>query len=346
MDRQLQIKFERARQFGIIKNWCPQTIQKVSGRTLKIVLNQINQYGNGSNCFASQSRLATECGITERTFRRAIEVLEGLGVLCVQRSKVADGQRITLNRYTIVWTELEMMVERMLYERPDKASPAEDFGAEKPEIPKYQPDMVSDQPDTGVLQDCISKYYITTTAPLTPQVESDRRWRRAAADEFFEKPKNEPDAPQRPSPVPAAVCRGTRQPESEIERMLAYAGIEQWATCAAEFEHVGREAIGEAIAWYRANHGLFRGPQAIVHFLRNGSWPAKGVVSPEEAERRLRAEAHRTRSNEAQREAKARAALRDDIVISGRRNKLSNREIGQQLVARGLDPEGFLEDQS
>ena len=416
MERQLSIDFDRARQLCLIKDWRPVTVDRVSGTALKAVLAQINQYGRGRVCFVSQSRLGQECGIHERTCRRAIAVLQSMGILIAVRTHAAEGSRLTTNQYRIVWSQLAVIVERQgryqsalareSTDLPDASAGPSDTRADqrdtradrwfecqgqtdlpdtsagpsdtrtdqrdtradqfsKPRCPN-RPDTSADQQgircnqqgirydqqgirrnqqDTGVLLHCITLPETNYTAPLPPKVDPEPGGRMAAEVLVLESPGQAAangDGLRRPA---ARDPRAPAQPSTAIERLLADAGVELWARCAAEFEHLGPEVIQAAIATYRANRAKLRGPQAIVYALRNGIWPARGMapLKPPDPPDVQRA---RLEQEKQLRLAQSQETLRYEIIVAGRRKKLSDREIGQRLAARGLDPEGFLEDQT
>ena len=84
---------------------------KVNRLTAMAILDRLYLHGDDRPSWPSLATLAAECqGISERTVRRAIEALEGIGVLCVERRRVRRGEARTVNHYTIVWTELSRLL--------------------------------------------------------------------------------------------------------------------------------------------------------------------------------------------------------------------------------------------
>jgi len=97
----------------------------VSAITLKMVLVAIDQFGRGrpGGCYASIKTLAATANIGHRTATRAVESLERLGLICRENDDDRHGRRGSpTNRYTIVWSELAVRVDRFpLFESPAKS---------------------------------------------------------------------------------------------------------------------------------------------------------------------------------------------------------------------------------
>ena len=87
----------------------------VRATALKAMLYAIDQFARGraGGCVASVATLAAAANIGRRTATRAVEVLQLLGLVCVTGDGVRGyhaGQ--PTNRYTIVWSELRVRVDR------------------------------------------------------------------------------------------------------------------------------------------------------------------------------------------------------------------------------------------
>ena len=112
MDAQLQIDFARGEQLGILRDARLPRVPGVAGVSLKAVLRVIDDHGRGRTCWLLHATIAAEAEIGERTARRATRALAALGVLCVERRRIAGGSRASCNHYTIVWSELALLARR------------------------------------------------------------------------------------------------------------------------------------------------------------------------------------------------------------------------------------------
>ena len=161
--RQQQLDFVRGEQLRLLqdaelpKQARDKTGHGVRASALKALLTAIDHYGRGRSggAFASVRTLAAAANVGPRTATRAIEVLQQLGLLCVSN----DGPRIgqlgsPTNRYTIVWSELALLVDRAPLARQRKHSaPASEKGedqsapAARPERPGGRPERPGGRPE-------------------------------------------------------------------------------------------------------------------------------------------------------------------------------------------------------
>ncbi len=93
----------------------------VRAAALKMVLTAIDNYGRGrpGGAYASVETLAKSANVAKRTATRAVEVLQTLGLICVENDERRWGRRGSpTNRYTIVWSELALRCDRGLLSSP------------------------------------------------------------------------------------------------------------------------------------------------------------------------------------------------------------------------------------
>ena len=132
---------------------------------LKAVLTAIDHHGRGraGGCRASIATLARSANCGDRTCTRAIEVLQLLGLVCVTNDGPRWGQLGSpCNRYTIVWSELDVLCERSPLEvhsrqaaRNTRANLGADTSASGPNhraTPRDQSATGTDQSATGTDQ--------------------------------------------------------------------------------------------------------------------------------------------------------------------------------------------------
>jgi hypothetical protein len=118
--RQRSLDFVRGEQLAVLQKCeLPKDAKDSAGKgvranVLKSVLTAIDHHGRGTRggCYASIATLAKSANIGTRTCTRSIEVLLGLGLICVTNDGSRAGVRGSpTNRYTIVWTELDLLVD-------------------------------------------------------------------------------------------------------------------------------------------------------------------------------------------------------------------------------------------
>lgn len=102
---QSQFDFDRADQLGMIERWQPPVdrLQRVSVAAVKHVLRAIDSHGRGKSAWPSEATLARETGYSLATVKRAVKALESLSLIIKERKG-----SLTLNHYTIVWSELAL----------------------------------------------------------------------------------------------------------------------------------------------------------------------------------------------------------------------------------------------
>ena len=176
---QKTINWERSTQLRTIDGACLPTTRtsdggSVSSGVLKGVLRAIDSYCRGSWGFPSQKRLVKESGFSKRQVQRAIEVLQKIGVLMVERRSFGKGRR-TGNFYCILFSDLALFLPR------DEASTVTDQSA-----------TVTDQSATVALSMKRPPEAPKETPPPTPSTatatvgtrsdDTGHDWRRAAAE--------------------------------------------------------------------------------------------------------------------------------------------------------------------
>jgi len=112
MDAQRQFDFARGEQLGLLRDARLPRVAGVAGVAMKGVLRVIDDHGRGRTCWLLHATIAAEAEISVRQARRATAALAALGVLCVERRRIAGGTRVSCNHYTIVWSELALLGRR------------------------------------------------------------------------------------------------------------------------------------------------------------------------------------------------------------------------------------------
>jgi DNA-binding transcriptional regulator YhcF (GntR family) len=107
--RQLPLDFDRGSQLRSLQTCVLPELRGRDGRpvarpTAKLLLSIIDHHARGRTAYVSTKRLAAQAQCNVRTVIRATQALEACNLLIVER----DGRR-NCNRYTIVWTDLQLM---------------------------------------------------------------------------------------------------------------------------------------------------------------------------------------------------------------------------------------------
>lgn len=118
--RQRSIDFARGEQLAVLQKCeLPKHAKDKSGKgvranVLKAVLGAIDHHGRGreGGCRASVATLAMVANIGVRTCTRAIYVLHALGLICITPGEHRGRLGSPTNKYTIVWSELDILVSR------------------------------------------------------------------------------------------------------------------------------------------------------------------------------------------------------------------------------------------
>jgi hypothetical protein len=117
---------------------------------------------------------------------------------------------------------------------------------------------------------------------------------------------------------------------SVLEDLFRSIGIHRFAGLAREFQNRESE-VRKAIEVYSAQRSRFAGPGAVIDFLRSGSWPAEGVLSLDELQKR-------TETKSEQRSTANRESIRCEVARdwkrSGRWLEASEAEIDSEIERR------------
>ena len=118
MEVQRQIDFGRAEQRGLLRKAEIPATGGAAGMALKSVLRVIDDHGRGRRCWLKHETIAQEAGCSIRTAERATAALAELGLLCVERRRIAGAGCATCNHYTIVWGELAILCRSGKMDQP------------------------------------------------------------------------------------------------------------------------------------------------------------------------------------------------------------------------------------
>jgi hypothetical protein len=289
----------------------------VAGTTLKLVLRILDDHAGGNyECWPSHDTIAREAGLKHRRQAiRATEALEAMSLICVRRaSPPGVGRGGTVNHYRIVWNELHLLCP--------SESPAEDLDAcdqsamdgtlVRDDSRATKVPLVSDQSAMGG----------TTKVPYM------------AHEAPNEAPKKRPPPPKPPLPEDWAAV------------VNEFAGRQSAIHVLADEHRAGgytpdqfRERLSQAwaVVALPANRGRFTKPAgAVAWFLRNGSWPAERVATPEASavHQARRAAQSAARADAARHEAEQTAAAEDREALYGPFLDALGEEELQDLIER------------
>jgi len=123
--RQQPLDFARGQQLALLHNCeLPRDAKDKHGSgikagVLKTVLLVLDNYSRGRDrgAYPAIASIAKRACIGRRTAQRALEILQRIGVLCVENEVRRHGRYGSpTNTYTIVWSELALLVDRGLFE--------------------------------------------------------------------------------------------------------------------------------------------------------------------------------------------------------------------------------------
>lgn len=280
-----QQHFSRGAQLQMLRDCQLPTLKKIRGNILKSVLRVIDDHaGRNVEAWPSQETIATEAVISYRQAQRAIAVLVELSLICVRRVPLSGGGRTGCrNHYRIVWNELALRCPPIPSEHDQTdgsvALVATDLRA---------PGGALVERDLHAPQRRPTRPGEPTYAPPGAQEAPTKRTR---TDHHPQSPPS--DETELPADW-AAVVKAFEGKQA-IVRDLAAEYLAKGST-AIEFREVLTRAW--AIAETPANAGRFTNPAgAVASFIRRGSWPVAGVVTPEAAADRLAASNNEAREN-------------------------------------------------
>jgi DNA-binding transcriptional ArsR family regulator len=236
----------------------PAASGEVSADKLKlIVLNIGDRLGRNVECWPCQDTIVAETGIKKRQVQRAIAALERMNLIYVRRGpKPQGGRGGTTNRYRIIWNELRLLVpteaDGFDLQRDQTASTGAlvtgGRDTTKPPVPTDQ------TASTGATKPPVLAHKPPIEPPKNrpPPADAENDW-RVVVEEFRPRQSIAGDL--------ADECRRAGMTPAQFrERMRA-----AWATVDLP-----------------ANAGKFLEPAgAVAWFLRMGSWPASGVITPQ-----------------------------------------------------------------
>lgn len=333
-EQQLTIDWTRAEQLALLRDAVLPTFRSPAGDAVSpllagAVLRAIDEHGRGRHCWASLETLAAVAQCSRRSVVRALQALTTAGVLCVETTR--RGRSFT-NTYVIVWSELA------IYRR---APEAQIHSAMEP----VHSATVSIHSATTPVHSAMVSIHSAMVSPKPPLSAP-------------ESPPNRPPSPQRrPAAAEYASDRGgggTSSLPFEWQAVVA-----EWRSRLAQIRPLAEQAWRDheplesfanrvAQAWrtatHQANKGRFANPAgAVIYQIRQGSWPAEGVVEGDEADRRAARSAERAVATAAESAAYDRLARLRQVWRQGEAAGLTEPEIYQRLVREGLPAEWLAE---
>ena len=248
------------------------------------------------------ARLPRQRVVQERTVRNWIRDAKALGFIsCDVRSHKFGGSQ--WNLFTV---HFDKLIDALLGSMSSPTSGAETGGNGRKPFPPLGAEIIS--APKGI--------QVNTNPPPYPQVETEFVEPEAAAEVLVLDPEpTQTEHDREDDPVGAA---------------LRDIGLGFWRKLAVEFAPLGREAVLDAIATYRANVGRLSGPGSVVAYLRHGAWPRDDLVSPARATAIADREA-------VERERRRHESQVTTFIRDCRRRGLADEQIEFELAARGWE---------
>jgi len=249
--------------------------RRVQPLLLKAVLRTIDSYGRGSWGFPSQEKIAHDSNCSLRQAKRAIEALQELGVVIVERRWYGvPGSRKTGNHYLVVWSELALYC-------PDN----------RRRDPADQSAQTADQS--------------AQTADQSAHVGTFLEAHKRAIEPPPPTPSIQPATSTRSSAAAVSVAVSWQEVATRLHELRLDLATDT-VRVARQLEFSPAE-IWEACDWYEANVDRLKRPGAIRWWIQHDRvWPAEGLRDPRVIEEARKAKA--ARLAEAEAEAKKQAA--------------------------------------
>jgi hypothetical protein len=300
MDEQKKFDFTRADQLGLLRAVTFGRNGRVSPTVVKSVLRVIDDAGR--TCWCSQSTIAERANCSTRSVGSAIAILTELGLITAVRGSRA-------NEHRIVWTELELMVQK---QQAEQAAAVGSTDTQAPATSAVHSALCD--PNSVVCDRQVLQSDRQVLQPDRQVLQSDRQVLPTNGERTVKDP---------PPPTREEAGGGDFDFGLELQRL----GINRWRSFAREFSGRDQGELREAITTYQANRSKFDSAAALIDYLRSGSWPVDGVMTCEQLAE------YRTRPR--------RPAMSDeDQFIFGYRSHLMDRGLrGDDLIAavdRGL----------
>lgn len=256
--QQIEMDFTRGDQLGLLD---AVFFAGRSGCSTKAALKAIDSFGR--ECFASQKAIAERANMSGRTFQRALDRLLDLSIVTCDLKRNVFG--VVTNHYRIVWNELQLRVDH-------QSSTARSVAPPVPTVtPFQQTDTTFGPTDTP---SCRDRYDNMTHNTQLNHKNRHQPAREAAAGGFLDSDSD------------------SNSDLQTLEAAFRSIGLQRFAKLAREFQG-RRESVLAAIAVYSSQRSKFVGPGAVIDFLRSGSWPADGVLSVDELQKRTAAKNER-----------------------------------------------------
>lgn len=281
--KQIQIDFARGDQLGLIDAIQFGNAGAVSGTATKAVLRAVDSFGR--ECFATVPTIAARANCSERVAKRALSRLVELSIITRERKTNVFG--VVTNHYRIVWSEMQLMVDRQLsavrgavLPVPVCPPPARTIGPRRPTIGPRRPTV-------GPL--ATERRAIMAHNTQEEQINRHQTAREAAAECFD----------------------FSEEGAKELRSLFESIGLKRASAFAAEFRCRAAD-VKAAVEVFLAQRRLFENGGAVIDFLRSGCWPVDGVKSLVELEDQRQRE--RERRELAKKEREEMAARRSDAV--------------------------------
>lgn len=250
--QQIEMDFTRGDQLGLLDSVF---FEGRSGCSTKAALKAIDSFGR--ECFASQKAIAERANMSGRTFQRALDRLLALSIVSCDLKRNVFG--VVTNHYRIVWNELQLRVDHQSSTARSVASPV-------PTVTPFQQTVTPFGPTDTT--SCHDRYDNMTHNTQLNHKNRHQPAREAAAGGFLDSVSN--------------------LDLETLEAAFRSIGLQRFAKLAREFDG-RRESVLAAIEVYSSQRSKFVGPGAVIDFLRSGSWPADGVLSVDELQKRTAA---------------------------------------------------------
>ena len=323
MAKQLEIDWTRARQLMVLASAEiadaviveGNTPRKVRAVVLKAVLHAIDHHGRGKAAWVSYETIAREARICLRQAKRAIIALEQESLLVTDTRKC--------NHYSIVWSELNLRcpshrqlspLESAAPDPQPEPSPADSTATERSALWTQRSALRAQRSALGTQRSALEG---TRTVPEPHKNRS-------------EPPPPTPSHPNGGGGGWELIVSEWRTRISQIQQIT----VEARAAGETPEEFVARLRAAWEMAMHPANRERVRKPAgAVVHWLRQGTWPVDGLIDPQDSQA-LQAATQRVERRSAEVEWQQTQAVLYQVVKAGRQAGASEDEIRAALLRR------------